>query len=246
MTTPATTGQLRTRIQAMQIGDYIKCHYNANNTAKTAAGHFFAFAQDTIATELAIDGASVVTQQGFFYLIKVDVGLLIADRIVRNTITWDVLNSSKYIQGRPQERDGTGYDFGFDCTVRSVTGGVAYADMNGKYSLTDMGLGGWPTNNEWDKYIVSFPASKIQTGKVLDDIFHWKNTSSWCQETVVNGLAHHTGAATIGNSSHRIWRSPAIGLTGAFRNEANYGNFSASTIATSLIGFRPVFEYKEV
>lgn len=243
MTTPATTGQLRTKVQDMQIGDYIKCHYNANNTAKTAAGHFFAFAQDTTGTELPIDGVSAVTQQGFFYLIKVDIGLLIADRNVRNTITWDVLNSSKYIQGRPQERDGTALDFGFDCTIRSLSGGVAFADADGNLSLTDMNLGGWPIDNEWDKYIANFPVTNIQTGMNLDDVFHWREVQNWCQETPVTGLTgphvfHATPAARVRRGNPKAYNNSDYPITSV--------SPTLSSQSYNYIGFRPVFEYKEV
>ncbi|MGY5342925.1 hypothetical protein ACXFAU_10810 [Paenibacillus glucanolyticus] len=240
---PTTTGQLRTKIQDMQIGDYIKCTYNAHNVTKTTSGHFYDFAKDTVATELPLIGASAINVVGFFYLIKVDKGLLIADRVVRNTIAWDTLNSSKYIQGRPQERDGTESDFGFDCTVRSLTGGVAYADSKGDFSSSDMDLGGWPTNNEWDKYIANLPVTNIQTGKNLDDVFHWREIQSWCQDTPVTGLTgpyvfHATPLSRVRRGNPKAYNNSDFPIT------------SVSPTLTSqsynYIGFRPVFEYKEV
>lgn len=238
MAMPATTGQLRTRVQDMQIGDFIKCHYNANNTTKTAAGHFYAFAQDTAATEIPLVGLSTVTTMGFFYLVKVDLGLLIADRVVRNTMAWDVLNTAKYIQGRPQERDGSGHDFGFDCTVRSLTGGVVYADANGNVSLTDIGYNAWPTNNEWDKYIEN--SSK---GYAADDdnVWHHKGIFSWVQDTPMNGSwTTNQGSSITASSSNRICRG--------FESRTDNRNvsFTLSSSSVSHIGFRPVFEYKEV
>ncbi|WP_342423193.1 discoidin domain-containing protein [Paenibacillus sp. FSL E2-0178] len=111
---------------------------------------------------------------------------------------------------------------------RSLTGGVAYADANGNISTTDQSKGAWPTNNEWDKYIVNFPVGKIQTGKTLDDVFHWSGVFTWTQDTPALALA----AATI-----RISRSntTAIRLM-----------FVASSSAGATYGFRPVLEYKEV
>lgn len=234
MPVPATNGQLRNNIRDMSVGDYIYGFYE-----KSGAGWGIGMQKGTEYPITGVPASSFDT--GFFYYIKVDIGLLVADRVIQHTQSWETLNgSSKVIQGRPEIFGGV------SGTFRSLTGGAAYADTNGNMSLTDQGFGAWPTNNEWDKYIVSFPSNKIQTGNVLDDVFHWKSTCSWCQETVINGLAHHTTTSTIGNNTHRIWRGTSSGLTGTFRNEANYGNFSASTTSANLIGFRPVFEYKEV
>lgn len=243
MAMPATTGQLRTRVQDMQIGDYIKCHYNSANS-RTVAGHFYSLGEDTAATEIPLTGLS--TGLGFFYFVKVDVGLLTADRIVRNTIAWDVLNSSKYIQGRPQERDGTALDFGFDCTVRSLTGGVAYADANGNKSFTqiDASFGCFPTINEWDEYILEFPQRLIQQGKTLDDVFHINNSWTWTQETPLIGTYKSIGGQTsTQTATSRIVRGNENGS--ALIGWNSFGAYASNT-SNALIGFRPVFEYKEV
>ncbi|OME43863.1 hypothetical protein BSK59_33455, partial [Paenibacillus odorifer] len=78
-------------------------------------------------------------------------------------------------------------DIGFytdaQMNIRSLTGGVAFADANGNGATTDLGYGMLPTNNEWDKYISNFPPSKIQLGKTLDDVFHWNGAVTWSQDT---------------------------------------------------------------
>jgi hypothetical protein len=125
--------------------------------------------------------------------------------------------------------------------MRVPTGGVAYTDENGHKLLTNKNLGGFPINNEWDKYITNFPKELILEGKSLDDVFHHtrdvKNTAgvyTWCQETPVS---------EIGVSVNRIIRSRYIENTGVI-TESILGNIVSNTSA-NYIGFRPVFEYKE-
>ncbi|MNJ67765.1 hypothetical protein D3C77_639630 [compost metagenome] len=115
---------------------------------------------------------------------------------------------------------------------RSLTGGVAYADANGNLSLTEKEFGGWPTNNEWDKYIVNFPVNKIQAGKTIDDVFHHSDVGTRCMEAPVIGLS---GATQTESSQQRIFR----------RRSTTVGRHWSYLVADTT-GFRPVFEYKEV
>lgn len=113
--------------------------------------------------------------------------------------------------------------------VRSLTGGVAYADANGnKSSSTNYaGYGAWPTNSEWDKFIVNFPTDLIQSGKTLDDVFHWNNIYTWCQDTP---------NITAAPSTNRVYRGSS---------HPNRWGYIVSTTVDNTRGFRPVFEYKE-
>lgn len=222
MAVPATIGQLRTNISDMQISDYIVCNYTASSGT---VGTFSNFG-GTVGTEIPITGTA--TPNGSFYFVKVAKGLLLADRIVQSGVSWDTLNAAKVIQGKPQTF-GTVNGF-----IRCLTGGVAYADANGNKATTDQGYGGWPTNNEWDKYIVNFPTNKIQEGKTLDDVFHWNiETGTWCQETPM---------ITISASTLRIMRG-RYKYGGTIYGGLNYLTTSSSN---NSWGFRPVFEYKEV
>lgn len=224
MPTPATTGQLRTTIQDMEIGDYIDCEYDSANSSPISATKFKNLGFATKA-EIPVTGAQY--PNGTFYFIKVDKGLLISDRVIQHTVTWDSLNSWKVIQGLP-------WDVGI---IRSLTGGVAYANEFGDSSTStvDGGYGAWPTINEWDKYIVSFPIDKIQTGKTLDDVFHWNRIWTWVQDTPINGLINPFGS-TSGSSGQRIVRGNDL-VTRIANTPSNL---------SSERGFRPVFEYKEV
>jgi F5/8 type C domain len=400
MPVPATTGQLRTKISDMQIGDYIVCNYTASSGV---VGTFSNFG-GTAGAEIPVSGSS--TPNETFYFVKVAKGLLVADRVVQHSITWDTLNARGVIQGTPcvlssitdavptmtsnntpsgiarsdsilslgyepwkafsdsvdfngsyttsgwmsgTATSGTlstdtcwisyefptpkeikgitlvqlGYnttmyrckDFSIQCSddgttwqtvyrgiaspnyqkqlytfnsvgakkfwrfviyshfstgasaalgiaqlelleqvpnigqgiIRSLTGGVAYADANGNKSTTDLGYGGFPTNNEWDKFIVGFPQELIQSGKTLDDVFHWSGVATWCQDTPINGVQHPNTSSDVGQNTERTWRGYGL-FTGNShvnsRNEKMFG-FSVSNYTATTLGFRPCFEYIE-
>lgn len=97
MAIPNTTGQFRTDLDSMQIGDYIACKYTAPSGAVgyfSNLGNLLATAQ---ANEIPITGTS--TPSGYFYLLKSDKGMLIADRVIQTSISWDTLNTAKLIEG---------------------------------------------------------------------------------------------------------------------------------------------------
>lgn len=214
MPVPATTGQLRTKVDGMEIGDYIQAHCDVTTG--------WQFGESGGKTELPISGVAVDStnkthQNYFFYFVKVRKGLLVADRNWYHTVSWDSLNTWKKIQGYPNNGSVVG-------VIRSLTGGVAYADASGNKSLTDQNKGAWPTNNEWDRYIVNFPVHKILVGKTLDDVFHWSGVHTWTQDT------------SIQNSSYR---------TGRGNQSPNEVIVLGSANAVNVRGFRPAFEYTD-
>jgi hypothetical protein len=356
MAVPATNGQLRTTLSDMKIGDYIVSNYQA---ASGAVGTFSNFG-GVAGTEIPLVGSA--TPNGSFYFIKTEKGLLVSDRVVQHTITWDTLNAGKVIQGFPWatgniipvmtsnnapsgiarasseqasypafnafggadrwmptqntltgwlsyefptamkikgyrllghsswqtlpkdwtfegSNDGTNwtildtqrnvsdwastvyknypinndveyktyrinvtanngnlswlgiyelemYEKLIQGSIRSLTGGVAFADANGNSSTTDQSKGAFPTNNEWDKYIVNFPIDKIQVGKTLSDVFnHLSTPRTWTQDTPM---------LSLGVSANRIARASTMLIP------------SGSTTINNSTGFRPAFEYKEV
>ncbi len=174
MPVPATTGQLKSKISDMQIGDYVKCWYSFHKTSgslsDSPAGILVGLGTDTFSTagEKPVTGESTTNSSTFFYFVKVAKGLLIADRVCQHSISWDVLNAGKVIQGKPYSfstssniSQGCASSENISGTLRSLMGGVAYADDSGSMSTTDKEIGAWPVNNEWDKYIVNFPIDKI-------------------------------------------------------------------------------------
>lgn len=223
MPVPATTGQLRTRIEDMQIGDYIVQTFHE--------GHNMGSLGMTLnKPELPVNGVQFLNNQHrnyFYYLVKVDKGLLVADRIMIHTVSWDQLNGWRQVQGIPipvVDIEGKVKTF----IYRSLTGGVAYADEHGNMYLTDRGHGAFPTNNEWDKYIVNFPQELIQEGKTLADVFHHDVVRTWTQDTPIRSIA---------TSTNRVARGGTTGTN-------NFSYLSSST-ANTTVGFRPVFEYQE-
>lgn len=217
MPVPASTGQLRTSIKDMEIGDYIKISLDFNKSWEKGFS-----ITDSSFNEYNISSPTW-TGSGYFYGIKVDKGLIISDRVIFIKYSWNDLNNLKLIEGITSQEDST-----LNFKVRSLTGGVAYADKNGNKSLTDQGYGAWPTNNEWDKYITNFPSQLIQSGKALDDVFHWSGIYTLCQDTPILQIA---------SSSRRVNR-------GNIDSKGFLGILPTSNSGTSY-GFRPTFEYKE-
>ena len=125
--------------------------------------------------------------------------------------------------------------------VRSISGGVAYADANGQKSLTDRNLGAWPINNEWDTYIANSDLDgKITPGD--DNIWHRDYVFSLCKETNLTATYVNYQNATTGfNNTHRICRGYDK------RTENGWRGFTCvvSLTAFSFAGFRPVLEYVE-
>jgi Concanavalin A-like lectin/glucanases superfamily len=118
---------------------------------------------------------------------------------------------------------------------RSPKGGITYINAYGGTSITDLGLGVFPPNNEWDKYIVDFPKGRIKSGMTLDDIWHWSDIHSICQETTMLGLTYSGTAVT---SANRVKRGNSSIDT--------FDGGSTSSASAESLGFRPVLQYREV
>lgn len=238
MAVPATTGQLRERVEDMEIGDYIVWKYDSTITGYIFGGSTSGY------TEIAVTGHPLASMPAmyFWYAIKVDKGLLISDRVVSNSVSWDRLNSLKFIQGTNLNIGETYGKF------RSLTGAISYVDGDGKPSLTNKGSGLFPQNSEWDKYIIGFLDKQIQTGKTLNDVFHHKeNAVTWCQDVPIIGIVHPFpgGSPSPSTNVARVHRGVVTysGVTADF----SFATSSWDTVWNGVTqGFRPVFEYKEV
>lgn len=206
---------IRDNLEEMQIGDLIPCEYVANS------GVVGTFANLGTATKDLIPVTGSATPNGSFYFVKVDDGLLIADRVIQHSISWDTLNAGKMIEGTPL----------LGGLIRSLSGGVAYLDANGNPSATNQGLGAYPSINEWDKYIVgSDLGGKIVAGD--DNVWHWSNLKwgTLCKETPSLQL-------TNAISSRRICR----GTTGSVASLKGL-MFDSSNTITAFEGFRPALQ----
>lgn len=122
--------------------------------------------------------------------------LLICDRCLLVSVSWNNLNSAGLIFGKEVTIDGKKYK------LRSLTGSTGAQGTNGA-----------GCNNEWDNLIDAVGES--------NDITHWQNMYSWCQETYYN------------NTSNRSIRG---------YDSARDDDYYNATNANSHIGWRPVLE----
>ena len=153
-----------------------------------------------------------------------DKTLLICDRVILVSVSWDDLNGQGYVTGKTITIDGTKYK------CRLLTGGSNRRN-------NDWYAGGTPTNNEWDRFITreevitGLPApvsSDLDTNLNTTDhssthnqLWHWVGVYSWCQETWAENASYR---AVRGYSSARSWVS----------YDAAY--------SSPYLGFRPVLE----
>ena len=153
-----------------------------------------------------------------------DKTLLICDRVILVSVSWDDLNGQGYVTGKTITIDGTKYK------CRLLTGGSNRRN-------NDWYAGGTPTNNEWDRFITreevitGLPApvsSDLDTNLNTTDhnsthnqLWHWVGVYSWCQETWAE------------NASTRAYRG---------YNSARYWGRDSSGGRYVSVGFRPVLE----
>lgn len=153
-----------------------------------------------------------------------DKTLLICDRVILVSVSWDDLNGQGYVTGKTITIDGTKYK------CRLLAGGSNRRN-------NDWYAGGTPTNNEWDRFITreevitGLPApvsSDLDTNLNTTDhnsahnqLWHWVGVYSWCQETWAENASSR---ANRGYSSARHWYC---------------GNAAGQH---AHVGFRPVLE----
>lgn len=120
--------------------------------------------------------------------------------------------------------------------IRSLSGGVAYADENGNMSVTERGFGGFSRNNDWDKYIVNSDLNeKIAKGD--NKIWNWMNMLTHCKDTVVANFTQSDDGTVTNNPSTQRMR---IGFS-----RIDTRKFLGTSTTTDTTGFRPVLEYIE-
>ena len=153
-----------------------------------------------------------------------DKTLLICDRVILVSVSWDDLNGQGYVTGKTITIDGTKYK------CRLLTGGSNRRN-------NDWYAGGTPTNNEWDRFITreevitGLPApvsSDLDTNLNTTDhnsthnqLWHWVGVYSWCQETWAENASSR---ASRGCTSARLWY------------------YDSSGNRNVNVGFRPVLE----
>lgn len=154
MAAPVTLGKLCSNTSDMEIGDYIKCVYEA--PTDNVPGYFSQLGtinptKHIVTTTITDGGEPVVTEEevaytelpttpgttasGFFYLLKADYGLLMADRMVQQQISWASLNTFNYIYGRAFNCSGTKTEVIRNVTITHQT--VAPSDTTANSTKTD-------------------------------------------------------------------------------------------------------------
>ena len=155
-----------------------------------------------------------------------DKTLLICDRVILVSVSWDDLNGQGYVTGKTITIDGAKYK------CRLLTGGSNRRN-------NDWYAGGTPTNNEWDRFITreevitGLPApvsSDLDTNLNTTDhnsphnqLWHWAGVYSWCQETWAENASYRANRGFL-SARHWVWH-----------------HYNA-TYSYSSVGFRPVLE----
>ena len=156
-----------------------------------------------------------------------DKTLLICDRVILVSVSWDDLNGQGYVTGKTITIDGTKYK------CRLLTGGSNRRN-------NDWYAGGTPTNNEWDRFITreevitGLPApvsSDLDTNLNTTDhnsthnqLWHWVGVYSWCQETWAENASFR---AYRGYHSARIWDNNSSGT-----RSVNVGPHTVKVVVT--------------
>ena len=225
MPVPNTGGVLRTKIADMQVGDYIEVSVEIPSRIATTNFRLGNVANYTTYSEVPVTGLDYSGGRidKYFYMIKVDKGLLISDRVVQHLLSWDNMNQKEVIQGFPLILKGT-ID-GTSGIIRSLGGGNSFASALGTPQKPNAGLGVWPTDNEWDEYIVR---KDYGTGPGRDDVWHWSGIYTSVQDTQI---------LAISSANQRVLRG---------KGDVSEFSFNGSQAETLTQGFRPVFEYQEV
>jgi hypothetical protein len=153
---------VKTTVENMAISDIIPCRCRVA-TANTPA--VLSELGTCILPEIPVTGTA--TPDGLFYFRKADKGLLIADRVVQTGISWDVLNSAKYIQGKLIP----------DISQKPLISQAISANIFEDVEVTSNVGVGWKTFNS-TTVMYSYPSSgvgtsvitKFTSGKILNQI----------------------------------------------------------------------------
>lgn len=212
-------------IESMEIGDAIPCRYQAS---RGAIGTFSELGTANMA-EIPVGGSA--TPNGLFYFIKVDKGLLIADRPIQHSISWNTLNAGGYIEGKNVNLGDQ------NVLIRSLTIGVTYANNaeQTEPSLTEKGYGAYPKDNEWDRYIMnSSLGGKITPGS--NNIWNIsREVWTWSRNLPVIGFTNIDNHYVAKNTNRIVY------VTNAGSKRYSFG----STESSNFVGFKPALEYIE-
>lgn len=112
------------------------------------------------------------------------------------------------------------------------------------FSYTNQNQGGWPINNDWDKYIWK---SNLD-GKITpsdSEIWNYSKVGSICKERLISGVTEINGATTpIATSGTKVSLRGYVD-SGIDDTSAKRMNYCCSATASTIRGFRPMLVLKE-
>lgn len=184
-----------TDIKELEIGKRIRCHYQA--TTANTVGSFSNLGQET-SDFIPVTSSNV--PNGDFYFICVDEynkkKMLIADRNIQHSISWDTLNSAGIASGSGVPVNWID-NSRYSTTIRLLTGGINNTDKD----------------NEWDKYIVG---STLNGSIVAGD----NNVWNW------SGVYSSSSTSSVTPSNRIVRGNTAVGNLGAYVTNSTGGTSS--------------------
>jgi len=216
---PQTTGKLKFKIKDMEVGDFIPCNYVSSSFS--TAGQILYLGHD-FGNEIPID-SETNTFSGKFYFIKVKEGMLVADRVVHNNISWNTLNAVGYTYGR-KHLDGVKF--------RGTTNSYAYLPYSAN-TAPRTGMTFQATFKDW--HLVSgFIMSKFQNGGYAIDgnantLRFTVRTSSSVERAIsinlnnygLNGTKYATFTYVYGLNFAKLYINGELVITTPYSTSAN-------------------------
>lgn len=168
-----------TSITELEVGKRIRCNYVSNTAGM--AGEFKNIGDET-SDFISISSVPSVPNGDFYFIVADEYNgkkILIADRNIQSSISWDALNSNGLVFGVQKDLGVKNYTF----IYRLLTGGINATDKD----------------NEWDKYIVN----STLNGKIIagdNNVWNYSGGASWTSTTNSAGSVNRTGRGASGNA----------------------------------------------
>jgi hypothetical protein len=244
---------IKSSIEDMNIGDAIPCRYDASS------GVTGVFSELGTCTSAEIPLSGTDTPNGKFNFIKVDKGLLVADRVVQTGISWDVLNTEGYIEGLQSKN----YDRKVSPTMASATAPVPYVVTCSSFAWNNESWGyegyrafsgnRWstsaapPAGGHWLKIFMGSP-TRIESMLLQGYCSPWYNSSirNWAlygstndvdYTLVTSALYPNLGGASIGAPQSAIKYTFTPATYSYYKIVLPNGYQVASAVGIYSIGF---------
>lgn len=227
MAVPATQGKQCKYLEEMEIGDYIRCTYTA--TAANVAGEFsdlggfidtYEIEQKKVDEEgnpmVDADGnpaMETVTKQyeeipatpgstanGYFYFLKVDKGLCVADRRVQSDVSLERLNDAGYIHGAFNR-----YGLVRVLSPAEYKKYVSEGDCNGSIVILDKKVWNWTSNETYINFEVENNTPGVpmkMTKNLLFEITGYTSKENYLPEYNLNRVKYSANAFVRGRAKN--------------------------------------------